>query len=106
MAIGKKTLDIFAPTTGKKPDISLDVEDRKEGRPPAAAPYTKVTVTLFNRQVLFLDKGALAIKERTGENVFRAEMIRALVDAAKDSLNPEGPDFDKVIRELFPILQK
>jgi hypothetical protein len=48
----------------------------------------------------------LAIPERTGEAVSRAELIRAILDAAIGSLNPEARGFDKPIRELFPIFRE
>ena len=102
---GKKALDIFTPTRGKRPDIGIEVRERIEGRPRASEPYQKVTVTLFDRHILSLDKVALVIRERTGQAVSRAELIRAILDAAAGSLNPEGPDFDKNVRELFPILK-
>ena len=105
MATGKKALDIFTPTTGKKAGIGIEVPERIEGRPRAAEHYQKVTVTLFDRQILSLDKVALTIRERTGQAVSRAELIRAILDAAAGSLNPEAPDFDKNVRELFPILK-
>ena len=76
MATGKKALDIFTPTTGKRADIGVEVPERIEGRPRAAEPYQKVTVTLFDRQILHLDKAALVIRERTGQAVSRAELIR------------------------------
>ena len=105
MATGKKALDIFTPTVGKRPVIGAEVAERIEGRPRAAEPYQKVTVTLYDRQIIALDKVALAIRERTGQAVSRAEMIRAVLDKAAGSLNPEAPDFDKNVRELFPILK-
>lgn len=105
MATGKKALDIFTPTTGKRPDIGIEVPERITGRPRAAEPYQKVTVTLYERQILLLDKVALAIRERTGQAVSRAELIRAILDAGAGALNPEGKDFDKTIRGLFPVLQ-
>ena len=105
MATGKKALDIFTPTTGKKAKLGVEVPERIEGRLRAAEPYQKVTVTLFDRQILSLDKVALVIRERTGQAVSRAELIRAILDTAAGSLNPEGPDFDKNVRELFPILK-
>ena len=105
MATGKKALDIFTPTTGKKADIGIEIKKRIEGRPRAAEPYQKVTVTLFERQIIALDKVALTIRERTGQAVSRAELIRALVDAAAGSLNPQAAEFDKTVRELFPILK-
>ncbi len=106
MATGKKALDIFTPTTGKKPKIGVEVPERIEGRPRAAEPYQKVTVTLFERQIIHLDKVALTIRERTGQAVSRAELIRAILDKVAGALNPEGPDFDKNVRDLFPILNE
>jgi hypothetical protein len=47
MATGKKALDIFTPTTGKRPQIGIEVPERIEGRPRAVEPYQKVTVVLF-----------------------------------------------------------
>jgi hypothetical protein len=105
MATGKKALDIFTPTTGKRADIGIEVPPRIKGRPVAGEPYTKATVVLFKRQILFLDKVALTIRERTGEWVSRAELIRAVLDHAAGSLNPEAKDFDKTVRSLFPILK-
>jgi len=105
MAIGKKPLDIFAPTT-KRPIIGKDVPERIKGRPAAAEATTKATISLPERQILFLDKVALAIRERTGEYVSRSELIRAIIDHDAGSLNTEGPDFDKTIRDLFPILKE
>lgn len=92
-------------TTGKKAEIRVEVPERIEGRPRAAEPYQKVTVILYERQILSLDKVALAIREGTGEAVSRAELIRAILDSAAGSLNPEAPDFDKNVRDLFPILR-
>ena len=105
MATGKKALDIFQRTTGKRPVIGLEVAERMgRGRPGAGEPYQKVTVTLYDRQILMLDKVALAFRERTGEFTNRAELIRVIIDQAAASLNPDGPDFDKTIRALFPAL--
>jgi hypothetical protein len=81
MATGKKALDIFTQTTGKRADIGVEVAERIEGRPRAAEPYQKVTVTLYERQIIALDMGALVIRERTGQAVSRAELIRAVLTA-------------------------
>ena len=105
MATGKKAKDIFTPTTGKKAKLGVEVPERIEGRPRASEPYQKVTVTLYERQILSLDKVALVIRERTGQAVSRAELIRAILDAAAGSLNPQAAEFDKNVRELFPILK-
>lgn len=103
MATGKNALDIFTKTT-KRPDIGIEVTPRPEGRP-RSEPYEKVTITLSEKQVLQIARVKLAVKERTGQNVARSELIRALLNKAAESLNPESPDFDKAIRDLFPILK-
>ena len=72
--------DIFAPTrktaTGK----------RKPGRPPVhEEAWTKVTIVLFNRQIVFLDRLAANIRAQSGAAISRAQLIRALVDAVADA---------------------
>lgn len=47
---------------------------------------------------------ALASRERTGQVFHLAEQIRVILDKVAGSLNPEAKDFDKTVRELFPIL--
>lgn len=103
MAVGKRAKDIFARTT-KTPEIGLEVAPRVFGRPKAVEPYQKVTVCLYNRHVLLLDKVALAIREKTGKVVRRAELVRALVEKSAAGLNPEAKDFDKTVRSLLPSL--
>jgi hypothetical protein len=76
----KATADIFAPTrrvaTGK----------RKPGRPPVHdEAWTKVTVVLFNRQIVFLDRLAANIRAQSGAAISRAQLIRALLDAVADA---------------------
>lgn len=44
------------------------------------------------------------MRERTGQVIHRAELIRAVLDKVAGTLNPEAPDFDKTIRNLFPLL--
>lgn len=101
MATGKKARDIFTKTT-KPADIGP--EPGIEGRPRAAEPYQKVTVCLFDRHVLLLDKVALAIREKTGQSVRRAELIRAMVEQAAGTLRPDAKGFDKAVRSLLPGL--
>ena len=47
--------------------------------------WTKVSVVMFERQVLELDRLTNAIRSRTGANLTRAEVIRALLDALDES---------------------
>jgi hypothetical protein len=76
----KPSTDIFASTrktaTGK----------RKPGRPPVHdEAWTKVTVVLFNRQIVFLDRLAANIRAQSGAAISRAQLIRALLDAVADA---------------------
>ena len=47
--------------------------------------WTKVSVVLFERQVVELDRLTTSIRAKTGANLTRAEVIRALLDALSDS---------------------
>ena len=76
----KSDADIFAPTrrTGG--------EKRKPGRPPVhEEAWTKVTVVLFDRQIVFLDRLAANIRAQSGAAISRAQLIRSLVDAVADA---------------------
>lgn len=44
-----------------------------------------MTVVLFDRQVLFLDRIAASVRSSTGVVASRAQVIRALIDAAADA---------------------
>jgi hypothetical protein len=59
---------------------------RGPGRPPVHdEAWTKVTVVLFNRQIVFLDRLAATIRSQSGAAISRAQLIRALVDAVADA---------------------
>ena len=76
----KSTPDIFAPT--RRPTAG----PRKPGRPPVhEEAWTKVTVVLFNRQIVFLDRLAANIRAQSGAAISRAQLIRALLDAVADA---------------------
>jgi hypothetical protein len=78
---GKTSQDIFAPTRagGRTPG-------RRPGRPPVhEEAWTKVTVVLFNRQIVFLDRLAANIRAQSGAAISRAQLIRALLDAVTDA---------------------
>lgn len=73
--------DIFAPT---RPGARS--HGRRPGRPPIHdEAWTKVTVVLFNRQIVFLDRLAANIRAQSGAAISRAQLIRALLDAVTDS---------------------
>lgn len=79
-ATGKGATDIFAPTTS-----ASDAQRPQAGRPPMHEPWSKVTVVLLDRQVVFLDRLAASIRAATGSVVKRAGILRALVDALQES---------------------
>jgi hypothetical protein len=47
--------------------------------------WTKVTVVLFDRQIVFLDRVAASIRAQSGVAISRAQLIRALLDAATET---------------------
>src|SRR5687767_15480652 len=59
---------------------------RRPGRPPVHdEAWTKVTVVLFNRQIVFLDRLAANIRAQSGAAISRAQLLRSLVDAIADA---------------------
>ena len=59
---------------------------RGRGRPPVHSErWSKVSVVLFNRQIVSLDRLATEIRRHTGQVLNRAGIIRALIDAVVDS---------------------
>lgn len=76
---GKPPADIFASTR-------KGAAKRGPGRPPIHdEAWTKVTVVLFNRQIVFLDRLAASIRAQSGAAISRAQLIRSLVDAVADA---------------------
>jgi hypothetical protein len=56
------------------------------GRPPIhQETWSKVSVVLFDRQIVQLDRLAADIRARSGKALNRAEIIRALIDGLIDS---------------------
>lgn len=69
---------------------------RWPGRPPVhTEDWSKVTVVLLNRQIVFLDRLASDARAATGAVLKRAEIIRALVD----NLAQSGLDLSSVHSE-------
>ena len=78
--LGKTGDDIFVPRVegGDGP--------KKRGRRPSHTEHwTKVTVVLFDRQIVFLDRLGADIRAASGVAISRAHVIRALIDALSES---------------------
>jgi hypothetical protein len=66
------------------------------GRPPVHdETWSKVSVVLFDRQILHLDRLATQVRVKGGKLLNRAEIIRALIDGLIDS----GMDISGTISE-------
>jgi hypothetical protein len=58
----------------------------RRGRPPVhSEKWSKVSVVLFERQIVRLDRFASDIRQQTGQAVNRAAIIRAMIDGLFDS---------------------
>jgi hypothetical protein len=80
--IGKSSGDIFLPRV----ESSDSDRPRKRGRRPShTEQWTKVTVVLFDRQIVFLDRLGADIRAASGVAISRAHVIRALIDALSES---------------------
>jgi hypothetical protein len=56
------------------------------GRPPVhSESWSKVSVVLFDRQIVHLDRLSTDIRVKSGKVMNRAEIIRALIDGLIDS---------------------
>ena len=79
----KSGKDIFTPTTVTR---AAPLPVTRPGRLPLHdEEWTKVTVVLLNRQIVYLDRLAADIRAKTGAAIKRAEIIRALIDALTES---------------------
>jgi hypothetical protein len=75
-----------SPTAASTPDEAEHSPRRRPGRPPIhAESWTKVTVVLFDRQIAYLDRIVATIGTRSGTKISRAQLIRALIDAAAEA---------------------
>ena len=81
--LGKSGEEIFS-TTGV--DTASSTVPKKQGRRPSHTEHwTKVTVVLFDRQIVFLDRLGADIRAASGVAISRAHVIRALIDALSES---------------------
>ena len=79
--IGKTGEEIFVPGVE-----SSALAPKKRGRRPSHTEHwTKVTVVLFDRQIVFLDRLGADIRAASGVAISRAHVIRALIDALGES---------------------
>src|SRR5881275_2576424 len=62
-----------------------NIAKRKGRRPSHAGQWTKVTVVLMDRQIVFLDRLGADIRAANGVAISRAHVIRALIDALSES---------------------
>jgi hypothetical protein len=73
----------------KRPTPATKVRTKPKasrGRPPVhQESWSKVSVVLFDRQIVHLDRLATDIRGRSGKVLNRAEIIRALIDGLIDS---------------------
>jgi len=79
--IGKSGDDIFIP----KVESGDNVPKKRGRRPSHTEHWTKVTVVLFDRQIVFLDRLGADIRATSGVAISRAHVIRALIDALSES---------------------
>ena len=70
----------------KRTSVKARPIHKGRGRPPVhSETWTKVSVVLFDRQIVHLDRLVTDIRGRSGKVVNRAEIIRALIDGLIDS---------------------
>ena len=79
--IGKRADDIFVPAA----EVSDPAPKKRGRRPSHTEHWTKVTVVLFDRQFVFLDRLSADIRAGSGVAISRAHVIRALIDALSGS---------------------
>jgi hypothetical protein len=80
--IGTSGAEIFVPRV-ESSDVA---QPKKRGRRPSHTEHwTKVTVVLFDRQIVFLDRLGADIRAASGVAISRAHVIRALIDALSES---------------------
>ena len=69
-----------------RPRLTTRASKPGPGRPPVhSETWSKVSVVLFDRQVLQLDRLATTSRGTSGKALNRAEIIRALIDGLIDS---------------------
>jgi len=76
----------MATRTARRTTTTTTRPRARRGRPRThREAWTKVSVVMFERQVVDLDRLTTTIRGKTGANLTRAEVIRALLDALSES---------------------
>ena len=94
---GETTSQIRARAANNLNPIGNSAPDEARTGPPPVhhETWSKVSVVLFDRQVLHLDRLATDIRGKSGKLLNRAEIIRALIDGLLDS----GMDITAAVSE-------
>ena len=76
-----------ATTSSCRPSTAATATARRSADGGRRTPntWTKVTVVLFDRQIVFLDRLGADIRAASGVAISRAHVIRALIDALSES---------------------
>src|SRR5438874_4735896 len=80
--LGKTGAEIFSAGAAAGDAVA---PKRRGRRPSHTEHWTKVTVVLFDRQIVFLDRLGADIRAASGVAISRAHVIRALIDALSES---------------------
>ena len=72
-------------TLARAEPVESNVIKRRGRRPSHSERWTKVTVVLMDRQIVFLDRLVADIRAANGASISRAHLVRALVDALAES---------------------
>src|SRR5688572_2682516 len=99
--IGKSGDEIFLASASAS-DGEARTPKKRGRRPSHTEQWTKVTVVLFDRQIVFLDRLCADIRAGSGVAISRAHVIRALVDGLTESeLDLTGTRSEADLRALF-----
>lgn len=88
--------------TGESTAASAVTPKTRGRRPSHAEHWTKVTVVLMDREIVFLDRLVADIRAASGAAISRAHLIRALIDAlAESDLDLTATRSEKELTKLF-----
>ena len=94
--------DSSEASLGQIERLDSKVTRRRGRRPSHAEHWTKVTVVLMDRQVVFLDRLIADIRAANGASISRAHLIRALIDAlAESNLDLTNSHSEKDLRDVL-----